>query len=218
MPKIERIACKSALVEFINVFSRELRLGWNIQKNKALLGGQVDIYNSYNNKLHQEICDHCKESGCENYDILILVPPTMVETDQNGERHFKNMNKYKKAGIDIFDGTNTSNRHRYPTKDIARLYQYDSCRGLESWVTVCYQFDELIKYKMETIDQNVVRKSYQGFDINEGIKKYVYTWALMPMTRPVDRLVITLKDPNSEIGIILKNLSKSFDFIKWNID
>ena len=70
------------------------------------------------------------------------------------------MNKYKKAGIDIFDGTNTSNRHRYPTKDIARLYQYDSCRGLESWVTVCYQFDELIKYKMETIDQNVVRKSY----------------------------------------------------------
>jgi len=209
---------KSYLVEFINVFSRELRLGWNIQKNKALLGGQVDIYNSYNNRLHQEICDHCKESGCENYDILILVPPTMVETDQNGERHFKNMNKYKKAGIDIFDGTNTSNRHRYPTKDIARLYQYDSCRGLESWVTVCYQFDELIKYKMETIDQSVVRKSYQGFDINEGIKKYVYTWALMPMTRPVDRLVITLKDPNSEIGIILKNLSKSFDFIKWNID
>ena len=208
---------KSNLAEFVNVFSRELNLGWGIKKNNVLNGGQVEIYDSYNNKLHQEICDHCKESGCENYDILILVPPTMVETDQNGERHFKNMDKYQKAGIDIFDGTNTSNRHRYPTKDIARLYQYDSCRGLESWVTVCYQFDELIKYKMETIDDDVVRKSYQGFDMNEGIKKYVYTWALMPMTRPVDRLVITLKDPNSEIGIILKNLSKSFEFIKWNI-
>ena len=70
---------------------------------------------------------------------------------------------------------------------------------------------------MDTIDKDVVRNSYQGFDINEGIKKYVYTWALMPMTRPVDRLVITLKEPNSEIGVILKNLSKSFDFIKWNI-
>lgn len=209
---------KSNLVEFVNVLSRELRLGWSMQKNNNLLGGQVEVYDSYNNKIHQEVSDHCKESGCENYDILILVPPTMVETDQSGERHFKNMNKYKKAGIDIFDGTNTSNRHRYPTKDIARLYQYDSCRGLESWVTVCYQFDELIRYKIETIDEDVVRSSYQGFDINEGIKKYVYTWALMPMTRPVDRLVITLKDPNSEIGVILKNLSKSFDFMKWNID
>ena len=208
---------KSNLVEFVNVFSRELRLGWSIQKNNALRGGQVEIYDSYNNKLHKEICDHCKDSGCENYDILILVPPTMVETDQNGERHFKNLSNYKKAGIDVFDGTNTSNRHRYPTKDMARLYQYDSCRGLESWVTVCYQFDELIKYKMNTIDEDVIRNSYQGFDINEGIKKYVYTWAIMPLTRPVDRLVITLKDSSSEIGVILKNLSKSFEMIKWNI-
>lgn len=209
---------KSNLVEFLNVFSCELDLGWSIKKNGNLNGGQIDIYSKYNTKIHEEICEHCKESECENYDILILVPPTMVDVDKNGERHFKHMSKYKEAKINVFDGTNISNRHRYPTKDMARLYQYDSCRGLESWVTVCCQFDELIKYKMETIDRKEVMKKYQGFDIDAGIKKYIYTWALMPLTRPVDRLVITLKDPNSEIGVILKNLSKRFEFIKWNIN
>lgn len=209
---------KTNLVEFLNAFSYELNLGWSIKKNMNLNGGQIEIYSVYNNKIHEEICKHCKDSDCENYDILILVPPEMVDPDENGDTHFKNMDKYREAGISVFDGTNSSNRHRYPSKDMARLYQYDSCRGLESWVTVCYQFDELIKYKIKTINKDVIQNSYLGLDINEGIKKYVYTWALMPLTRPVDRLVITLEDPNSEIGTILYNLSKRYDFIKWNYD
>ena len=191
---------------------------WKIKKNKDLNGGQIEIYLKYNNTIHEEIVEHCKRSMCENYDILILVPPSMVTINDDGESHFYKINEYKRAGIDVFDGTNFSNRHRYPTKDMARLYQYDSCRGLEGWVTVCCQLDELIKYKIDTTDRIVIKDMYQGFDVEQGVKKFVYLWALMPLTRAVDKLIITLKDPNSEIGIILKNLSKSFDFIKWNID
>ena len=208
---------KSNLVEFLNVFSYELDLGWSIRQNN-IPGGQIDVYKQYDNKLHDEYRLHCKDSGCESYDILILVPPSMVETDQNGESHYKKAAAYKQAGIKFFDGTNDANRHRYPDKDQARLFQYDSCRGLEAWVTVCYQLDELFKYKMAVTDENEIRNRYQGFDISRGIKKYVYTWILMPLTRPVDRLVITLKDPQSEIGVVLKNLSERFEFIKWNIE
>lgn len=208
---------KSSLVEFLNAFSYELNLGWNIGRNN-ITGGQVDIYNKYDSYLHKDLVEHCKNSGCESYDILILVPPCMVETDQNGESHYKKAESYKRAGIKFFDGTNDANRHRYPDKDQARLFQYDSCRGLEAWVTVCYQLDELFKYKMATTDENEIRNRYQGFDIEQGIKKYVYTWILMPLTRPVDRLVITLKDPQSEIGVVLKKLSERFEFIKWNIE
>lgn len=208
---------KSSLVEFLNAFSYELKLGWSIQKNN-IPGGQIDVYGQYNSQMHKEYVEYCKNSDCESYDILILVPPSMVETDQRGESHYKKAEAYKEAGIKFFDGTNDANRHRYPDKDQARLFQYDSCRGLEAWVTVCYQLDELIRYKLSTIDENEIRSRYQGFDIQEGIKKYVYTWLLMPLTRPVDRLVITLKDPQSEIGIILKNLSRRFDFLNWHID
>ena len=209
---------KTNLVEFINVFSSELNLGWKTKKNKDLNGGQIEVYSKYNNTIHEEIVEHCKRSMCENYDILILVPPSMVTINDDGESHFYKINEYKRAGIDVFDGTNFSNRHRYPTKDMARLYQYDSCRGLEGWVTVCCQLDELIKYKIDTTDRNVIKDMYQGFDVEQAVKKFVYLWTLMPLTRAVDRLIITLKDPNSEIGIILKNLSKSFDYIKWNIE
>ena len=53
----------------------------------------------------------------------------------------------------------------------------------------------------------------------EAIKKrFVYLWALMPLTRAVDTLIITLKDPNTEIGKMLKQLSETYDFVKWHIN
>ena len=41
----------------------------------------------------------------------------------------------------------------------------------------------------------------------------------MPLTRPVDTLIITLKDQNSEVGLMLKQLADVYsDFIEWNIE
>ena len=210
---------KAFLVLFLNAFSRELNLGWEIKPNYNLTGGSIDIYSGYSSDIHSELYNHCRKSGCENYDILILVPRTQVEKDANGERHFRKAEAYSRANIAIFDGTNTSTRHRYPTKDVARLYQYHSCRGLEGWITVCFEFDELIRCMLEDICVEEIRERYPGLSIEEGKKRFVYTWALMPLTRPVDSLVITLKDPNSEIGVILKNLSNQFsDFMTWHIN
>ena len=210
---------KAFLVEFLNAFSRELNLGWKIKPNYNLTGGSIDIYSGYSSDIHSDLYNHCKRSGCENYDILILVPRTQVEENANGERHFQKAEAYARANIAIFDGTNTLNRHRYPTKDMARLYQYHSCRGLEGWITVCFEFDELIRCMLEDINDEVIADKYPGLSLEEGKKRFVYTWALMALTRPVDSLVITLKDPKSEIGVILKNLSNQFgDFMTWHID
>ena len=50
-------------------------------------------------------------------------------------------------------------------------------------------------------------------------KRSVLLWALMPLTRPIDTLVITLNNANSEIGKMLKQLADIYpDFIEWNID
>lgn len=84
-------------------------------------------------------------------------------------------------------------------------------------MTVCQRLDELVEHKIAHVDREEIAKHYLGLDVEEGIRKYVYTWVLMPLTRPVDRLVITLKDPNSEIGRILKSLSESFEFVEWHI-
>jgi hypothetical protein len=121
-----------------------------------------------------------------------------------------------KAGIPIFDGINNHNRTTYPTKDQCRIYQYDSCRGLEGWCVVCADFDELIQYKLDTYKAN---EDELCFDPEVAKKRSVLLWALMPLTRPIDTLVITLNNANSEIGKMLKQLADIYpDFIEWNID
>lgn len=205
---------KSNIVYFINAYSQKLSLGWHIEPNNELLGGKIKIYSSYNSTIHNELQKNCKQNDCENYDILILVPPTSVTKNETGT-YFSKLEAYQKANISIFDGTNPKNRSKYPSKDLCRVYQYDSCRGLEGWAVVCYDFDELIAYKMKTY---IGEQDILGFDPDLAKKKFVYTWSLMPLTRPVDTLVITLKEPNSEVGKILKELSIQFeDIIEWNI-
>ena len=58
-----------------------------------------------------------------------------------------------------------------------------------------------------------------GFDPEIIKKRNVYLWSLMPLTRPIDTLVITLNNPDSEVGKMLKELADTYkDFVEWNIE
>lgn len=206
---------KANLVTFVNAYAEKAGIDWSVRPNHDLPGGEIKIYKGYNTNIHSQLIDCCREAGCENYDILILVPRTMVEY-VNGNAHFVNADKYQNAGIKIYDGTNSINRTSYPTKDECRLFQYHSCRGLEGWCVVCDRFDELIK---DQLDNCQLSENTLGFD--EDLKKWRSTmlWSLMPLTRPVDTLIITLSDPHSKIGKTLKELSEIYcDFMEWNIN
>lgn len=204
---------KANLVNFVNAFAKKAGLDWNVRPNPELPGGQVKILPTFNTKHFKELKNNCLKSKCENYDILMLFPPSRVEIDKKGNRKFELADLYNKVGIPIFDGINNQLRTTYPTKDQCRVYQYDSCRGLEGWCVVCAEFDELIQYKMNIVE---VDDTVLGFDRDLAKKKIVYLWSIMPLTRPIDTLVITLKDPNSEVGKLLKELANSFeDFIEW---
>jgi hypothetical protein len=201
-------------VAFVNSVAAEMGINWSINADKDFIGGKVVIRRNYDQNYHQQLVQYCKEQHCENYDILFLVPPTMVT---NG--CFKNMDTWKKAGIKVFDGTNAYNREKYSIKvDECRLFQYESCRGLEGWVTICLQFDQIFEEKMKDYqdignDDALVMESFE-----ERRWKYVCMWMLMPLTRAIDRLVITLKNPESEIGRILKKVAeKQPDFVDWEI-
>ena len=62
---------------------------------------------------------------------------------------------------------------------------------------------------------------YMGASIAETAKVMTYMWALMPLTRAIDTLVITLSDPNCEIGKILQKMSQNkrhYDgIIEWRV-
>ncbi|MEG1313704.1 MAG: hypothetical protein RSD40_05260, partial [Bacilli bacterium] len=50
----------------------------------------------------------------------------------------------------------------------------------------------------------------------EKKNKYIFNWAMIPMTRAIDTLVITLKDEESQVGKVLKELSIICnDYVVW---
>ena len=49
-------------------------------------------------------------------------------------------------------------------------------------------------------------------------QKYVFNWLLMPLTRAIDTLCITLQDPNSLIGKLLHRVAlKMPDVVVWDM-
>lgn len=209
---------KSNLTAFVNAFAKEAGVKWEVKANKQLLGGKVRIVSEYTASEHQNLVKNCQQNGCENYDILFLIPPKLVCKEGNGRTRFVQTEAFREKGIEIFDGTNYELRDQYSTRvSECRLYQYDSCRGLEGWCTVCLDFDELITYK-----ENVYIDSPGNSLILESPEdrrhRFVYLWSLMPLTRPMDTLVITLKNPESEVGQMLKRLAELYsDFVEWDI-
>lgn len=210
---------KSNLVDFVNAFANKLGLNWEIKPNQDLRGGDVYIYDAHSNNsnMHSDIIDHCRENDCENYDILYLIPKD--DTDfVNGYHHFKYLKEYQSVGINIFDGTNEKLRCQFP-QDMSqcRMYLYQSCRGLEGWVTVCRKLDLHVQWLIKNIPFDPNQQLGLG-DPEEKRKKAAYLWSLIPLTRPISRLYITLDNTSSEFAKYLKEVADEHPgFVHWMI-
>ena len=150
----------------------------------------------------------------------MFIPPQDMEeykdhNDKKKKRRFKWYNAYKEAGIELFDGTQSDKRQLYPPIDMTRLFQYDSCRGLEGGSVVCHHFDQLISYKM---DDPKIHVRGMGLNPNKDKKKFIYLWSLIPLTRAIDTLIITLDNPNSEVGKVLRKLADTLPGVEWCIE
>ena len=202
---------KVNLIRFINhCFDAFNRSENRITSSNQMPGGKILIGNSnnplwsmYSSELHL-----LKEAGNIPYDMLILVPHSMVSFD--GEHHFKYTTEYEKHGLYLWDGTNETVRKTFSLiGDEIRVLQYESARGLEGWTVVCLELDEFLKEKLSTYDEDQERNAL-FLESSEDCKvRYLLNWLQIPLTRAIDTLVITLKDPDSPISIILKSIANN---------
>ena len=208
------------LVSFINAYAKQLGIIWELEPKQELIGGKIIIsLKDYSKELHENEVKRCKEFGNSEYEMMFLVPPNLVSTthDENGEsKNFKLHNEFKQMGINIWDSTSKDIRSQYIV-DLTqhRLLQYESCRGLEGWTVVCLHLDEFIRYKMETFtEQENNELALETFQ--EKRDKFVYLWSLIPLTRAIDTLIITLKDKDSKVGKALRKVyEQNPDFVQW---
>jgi len=105
----------------------------------------------------------------------------------------------------------------FPTdRDALRLVQYDSCRGLEGWTVINYAFDELWEYKYRQWLASP-QELATLFDTREQCAAaFASVWAMIPLTRAMDTLVINVSARQEVVTEALKKTYDRYaDFVEW---
>ena len=208
------------LANFVNSYASQIELDWKVDILPELIGGKIYIskdltpFNTFN-----KVREECYRQGNKAFELLFLTPPTFVKKLSGGGREFKLMKKFKDNGFNLWDGTSRDIRTSAPLKlDQHRLLQYDSCRGLEGWSVVCLGFDDFINYKTKHFYKSHLYENKQtsivAMDTEEMCKQYVGLWSLIPLTRAIDSIIITLSNPNSQIAEVLSECSNK-DYVEF---
>lgn len=208
---------KDNLVSFLNVYSSKLKMNSaRILSGNTLRGGKVLI--TTNEKLyaiHKIEMERLLGIGNIAYDMLYLVPHSLV-SKTDGKVSFSLKKEFEKNSIFVWDGTNQENRDNYSiSSDEVRVLQYDSARGLEGWTVVCLDFDVFLREKMdEYIEEPGDALLLESPE--EKKQKYLFNWAMIPLTRAIDTLVIVLKDVDSEEARCFKEIANECsDYVMW---
>ena len=205
---------KENLIAFLNAFTEKTIMSGNkIVGSGKMHGGKVIITTDDRIiDIHKQEMELLKANGNIAYDMLYLVPHALVgKADENqGEKTgFSRKDEFEAEGIFLWDGTIQENRRTYNiSNDEVRVLQYDSSRGLEGWTVVCLDFDTFLEEKAEEYIEYPGEEEESLFleSPKEKKKKFLYNWAMIPLTRAIDTIVITLKDSGSEISKALEGI------------
>ena len=208
---------KENIVSFLNEYSRNVDMpGEKILSNGKMPGGKIIIISDdMVFDTHKREMDSLIKCGNIAYDMLYFVPHSLVKR-RNGESQFALIREFERHNVFFWDGTNSNNRGNYSTaSDEVRVFQYDSARGLEGWTVVCMDFDVFLEEKVaEYIEGEVDSLLLESPE--EKKRKYIYNWAMIPFTRAIDTLIITIKDKESQTGRLLREIAgKCRDYVSW---
>lgn len=201
---------KHNLAGFANRLASKGKLRWNVTPNEFAGGGRVIIgENSYqdNGDLHEQLVNEAKQLGNSEIDFLFCVPPSNVY-EKDMERYSKLSDWFTKNGDATWDGVDELRRKDFPrSANQFRVLQYASCRGLEGWTVVLEGLDEYwinvyeSKLKMGlSADEELAMKT-----VEEVADNYAWQLVMIPITRAIDTLVITLTSDNADLKRKIKS-------------
>jgi len=216
-------------------FAKKYSVSWNVAINESLKKGTIYVYvGEMNDQIAGSIKEFTKSYSIDKYDdLLFLAPPNMIEKHKiqtkfrNGETTLavdevhKRSFKYKEAwlhlGLKIFDMTYIeSTKKNQPAEGEYRLINYESCRGLESYGVVALEMDTFFdnKIKFYNEDEETIKQGDIFTQSHESkALRYAALWSLLVFSRPVELLVITIKDANSIFFKTLKEISQNTENI-----
>jgi hypothetical protein len=205
---------KSNLTEFARRVATEAGLPNIPQPSDRSGGGQLYLsYGSFEsqNELLDELTNLAKSAGNAEIDFLICVPPSAVETLE-GIRRSDLGAALRSRDLSIWDGVNPTTRKEFPSnKSEYRIVQYDSCRGLEGWVTVLDRLDEawLYHYNQRKNEGLTEQEKAAYCEIENLAASYAWQRVMIALCRPIDSLVITLSAKDNPCSEVIRKVSQT---------
>jgi hypothetical protein len=172
---------------------------WHLTPHELLPGGRVVIVvgDPVTPEFLRAVVDSAAADRADAADCLICVPAKSSSTGDPCRE--KILAAAASAGIPIWDGTDQRNRDASHIESSAlRVVRYDSCRGLEGWITVALDLDALVAQKRQ------YPNNHPG-DPEVDVEAAALRWMMIPITRAVHTLVISLRDAESPVTGILRD-------------
>jgi hypothetical protein len=192
---------KNGLLQFVNAFALELDLlGWQLEGPSPLVGGRVSIVVGHpiNAALQEKLISENALAGNKNIDMLYCM--ISAATNEASADLKSIADELESWGHSVWNGADLQERRKFPTRiDQFRIVQYESCRGLEGWTVILNDFDAFYEAKLK---QSVQELGPDATD--EQHLLFASLWAMIPLTRAIDHLVITVASLDSRLGSRLK--------------
>jgi hypothetical protein len=199
---------------FANTVARVAGLNWEVEPNNEAAGGKVIILTrSYaqEGELIERLVTEARAAGNEEIDFLHCVPPGDVTETSDGRRSALALS-LEEGGFATWDAVDERVREEFPrSPNVFRVLQYESSRGLEGWITVLEGFDSAWDYKYRQRLGQLASEIDGVSDPKQLATQAAWRWCMIPLTRPIDTLVIALTDPESTLGQVILQAAKHHD-------
>ncbi len=213
---------KSNITRFVNTIAQYFGINDQWLSDDSITGGKIVIiegeYRHYKH-VHQRLLQQNTADGNKQIDMLMCVPPDLAHSNDTQASSLI-AELLQTWGYQTWDGTDDEIRSSYPTDvEQFRIVQYDSCRGLEGWISINIALDRFYSYKFNVVSEQLKQQQAEPgvFQHDEDqIRRIVVQWLLIPLTRAIDTLVINVSDHTSPVYKVLHAAYQHHsDTIEW---
>jgi len=198
---------KASLAKFANTLADEVGLQWNVTPSIEAPGGRIIVRigrYSEMEALQRDVLASAIKAGNMPIDLLHCVPPSEVRVSGD-QRSSALAGAFRQNGWTAWDAVDEATRRTFPRSgDAFRIVQYESCRGLEGWITVLDGLDE----SWELARKGMAGRLSNGQLQVEAAEAAAWLWIMIPLTRSIDTLIITLRNPSSRMGQVIEGIAR----------
>lgn len=213
----ECLRMKANLGAFANAVAERAGLNWRIKPSTEAVGGRVIIVTRPIAELaglRSELMDRATAAGNQPIDLLYCVPPSDIRLEGTVRTSMLSQ-ALRGEGAETWDGTDPIVRRDFPRSiKEHRIVQYELSRGLEGWIVMLDGLDEFWDLKRAEASAVCTQPSSM-VDSMTWARARAWFWTMIPLTRAIDTLVITLRDKDSAAGQLLLEVAKAMpDVVK----